>query len=98
MTHRRTDGRTDGQTDRRTTRNQYAPATSLKLGAQLSETGLLELTKVCNRFNSKGDNFNEKKVQVIAICYPHEKRPNVLQTTLWTINGLSGFVFKTRVH
>ena len=28
-----TDGRTDGQTDGRTTQKQYAPPTSLKLGA-----------------------------------------------------------------
>ena len=29
----RTDGRKDGQTDGRTTQKQYAPPTSLKLGA-----------------------------------------------------------------
>ena len=29
----RKDGRTDGRTDRRTTQKQYAPPTSLKLGA-----------------------------------------------------------------
>ena len=64
---------------------------------KLPEIGVLELVKHCYCFNSKRDNFIVKR-----LCYCHllstRERSNILQAILWTINGLSGFVFTPGLH